>query len=171
MKEDFELKKWNISYVKNIALCANNKKIADNLRDAFVFPYTEKDAFNYIAAMIKTDDNNQLARAIVVNNKAVGSIGIFIKNDVYRKSAELGYWLSEDYWGKGIMTEAVKQICYEAFNQFDIIRIFAEPFEYNNGSRIVLEKAGFKLEGILKNSIIKNEIIQNSCIYALLKND
>ena len=77
-----------------------------------------------------------------------GSIGLFLGGDVYRKSAELGYWLAEDYWGRGVMTAAVKQLCAEVFSRWDIARIYAEPFARNTGSRRVLEKAGFTLEGI-----------------------
>lgn len=164
----FQLEEWKISHIDGVAKHANNEKIANNLRDGFSFPYTYEDAEGYVNDCIKKGNKNQLTRAIVVNNEAVGSIGIFVKDNVYKKSAELGYWLSEDYWGKGIMNEAVKQICKEAFLRFDIVRIVAEPFANNLGSRRVLEKAGFKLEGILKNSVYKKGEIQDSCIYALL---
>ncbi len=166
---DFELKKWDKSYTKDIAICANNKKIADNLRNVFPYPYEYKDAENYIISCMENNEEKQMCRAIVIDNTAVGSIGIFQKNDVYCKSAELGYWLAEDYWGKGIMSSAIKQICTTAFEQYDIVRIFAEPYAYNIGSRRALEKAGFVLEGILKRSIYKNENFLDSCIYALLK--
>lgn len=107
--------------------------------------------------------------AIVVDGHAVGSIGIFCGSDVYEKSGELGYWLAEEYWGQGIMTEAVKRICREAFEKFDIVRIYAEPYAYNIGSRSVLEKAGFSLEGTMKRAVCKWEKIYDCCIYALLK--
>jgi ribosomal-protein-alanine N-acetyltransferase len=165
---EFELKKWDICYIKDIAKRANNKKIADNLRDGFVFPYTEKEAKKYISSCMLSNENI-ICRAVIVNNEAIGSIGITLKNDIYRKSAELGYWLAEEYWRKGIMTEAVKMICNEAFKKYDICRIFAEPLSENKGSRRVLEKAGFVLEGILKKSVYKNGKIADSCIYALVK--
>lgn len=166
---NFELKPWNTSYIDDVYKYANNKNIADKLRDIFPHPYTHNDAEWYINDCISKEGIKQITRAIVVDNHAVGSIGIFVQNDVYRKSAELGYWLGEEFWNKGIMTEAIKKICNIAFNQFDIIRIYAEPFEHNIGSRKVLEKSRFNLEGIFKNNIIKNGKIFSSCMYALLK--
>lgn len=166
---NFELKPWNTSYIDDVYKYANNKNIADKLRDIFPHPYTRNDAEWYINDCISKEGKKQITRAIVVDNHAVGSIGIFVQSDVYRKSAELGYWLGEEFWNKGIMTEAIKKICNIAFNQFDIIRIYAEPFEHNIGSRKVLEKSRFNLEGIFRNNIIKNGKIFNSCMYALLK--
>ena len=90
---------------------------------------------------------------------------------MYEKSAELGYWLSENYWGKGVMTAAVRQICQEAFNTFDILRIFAEPFADNKGSRRVLEKAGFTYEGTMRNGIFKNGNVCSYCMYSLLREE
>jgi [ribosomal protein S5]-alanine N-acetyltransferase len=164
---EFQLVEWNKSHIDGVVKHANNQKIADNLRDTFPFPYTYADAEWYVNDCMEKADSSQIARAIEVDGEVVGSIGIFVKDDVYRKSGELGYWLSEEYWGKGIMSEAVKQICKEAFERFDIVRIFAEPFSYNTGSRRVLEKAGFTLEGILKQSVCKHDKIYDSCMYAL----
>jgi ribosomal-protein-alanine N-acetyltransferase len=101
----------------------------------------------------------------------VGSIGVFVKDDVYRKSAEIGYWLGEPYWGRGIMTDAIRQMCRMAFERFDIVRIFAEPFAYNAGSMRALEKAGFTLEGVHRMSVFKNGQFYDSCTYALLLDD
>ena len=166
---EFTLEKWRSDYIPDVAKYANNEKIADKLRDVFPFPYTPADAAWYVNDCIEKGDENQLCRAIVVNGEAVGSVGIFVKTDVYRKSAELGYWLGEPYWKKGIMTEAVKQLCAEAFATFDIVRIFAEPYAYNSGSRKVLEKVGFTLEGIMKNSVCKHGEIYDSCMYGLIR--
>lgn len=167
---DFELRKWKIEDVADVAHFANNEKIASKLRDAFPYPYTEKDAENYIVSCINSSADKQLCLAIVVGGRAVGSIGVFLGGDVYKKSAELGYWLAEEYWGKGIMTEAVKRICAEAFGAYDIVRIYAEPFAHNAGSRKVLENAGFTLEGVMKNGVFKNGQIHDYCMYALLRN-
>lgn len=106
-----------------------------------------------------------------MDGKAVGSIGVFVMDDVYEKSAELGYWLAEEYWGKGIMTEAVKNICREAYDKFDIVRIFAEPFEHNKASRKVLEKAGFTCEGIMRDGVFKNGKVYSYYMYSLLKTE
>ena len=113
----------------------------------------------------------QITRAIEANGKTVGSIGIFLKDDVYEKSGELGYWLAEDYWRNGITSQAVRMICREAFSRFDIVRIFAEPFADNAGSRGVLEKAGFTYEGTMRNGVYKNGEIHSYCMYSLLREE
>lgn len=165
----FKLRDWNYEDVESLAYQANNIKIAQNLRDAFPHPYTLEDAENYITMCINNPDIKAYTKAIEVDGKAVGSIGVFIKDDVYCKSGELGYWLGEPYWGAGIMTEAIKKICEEVFSKYSLVRIYAEPFIYNEASKRVLEKAGFTLEGILKKSVYKNGIITDSCIYGLVR--
>lgn len=168
---EFELRAWKPEDVDSVARYANNPKIAANLRDAFPYPYTQEDAETYVGSCVNEDFTCQLTRAIVVNGEAVGSIGVFLGTDVYRKSAELGYWLAEPFWKNGIMSAAVRQICEDAFARFDIVRIHAEPFAFNKGSRQVLEKAGFALEGTLRKSVYKNGAMQDSCLYALLRED
>lgn len=166
---EFELKKWDEKYIDDVVFYANNEKVACNLRNAFPYPYTREDARGYVLACAGDSEERQLCRAIVVDGHAVGSVGIFQGTDVYEKSAELGYWLAEDYWGRGIMSQAAGQICREAFERLEIIRIFAEPFAYNTGSRRVLENNGFTLEGIMKNGVYKNGKVFDYCMYALLK--
>ena len=165
----FTLDKWQQNYAQDVAKYANNKNIADKLRNAFPHPYTLEDAKNFITDCINRDGKDCITRAITVDGIAVGSIGVFLKDDVYCKSAELGYWLAEDFWGKGIMTQAIKQICALAFEAFDIVRIFAEPFADNRASIAVLEKCGFSREGRLTKSVWKNNKFHDSFIYALIK--
>ncbi len=166
---DFELRKWKSTDAESVLKYANNQKIADNLRNVFPYPYTMLDAQGYVASCAQNDEKFQCCRAIVINGEAVGSIGIFIKNDVYCKSAEIGYWLGEPFWGQGIVSRAILQLCGFAFAQYDIVRIFAEPFAHNMGSRRALEKAGFALEGVMKKSVYKNNEIFDSCLYAIVK--
>ena len=154
-----------------MAEAANNPKIAANLRNVFPNPYTLDDAKWYVNDCMEHEGKGQFTRAIVVDGKAVGSIGIFVREDVYEKSAELGYWLSEDYWRQGITSGAVRKICREAFARFDIVRIFAEPFDYNAGSRGVLEKAGFTYEGTMRNGVYKNGKVFSYCMYSLLREE
>lgn len=168
---DFILRKWQMLHVDSIAKYANSSKIADNLRDGFPYPYTLKDAREFVKSSIAGDEKTQMLYAIEVDGEAVGSIGVFMASDVYRKSAELGYWLAEKYWGRGIMTLAVKEICKKAFKTFDIVRIFAEPFSHNLGSRAVLERAGFTLEGIMKKGAYKNGEFFDYCMYAIIKDE
>jgi RimJ/RimL family protein N-acetyltransferase len=109
--------------------------------------------------------------AIIIDKQLVGSIGIVTKTDIYKKNFEIGFFLSENYWGKGIATKAIKAATSYAFRDFEIVRIYAEVFSDNTGSQRALVKAGFKLEATLKNNIIKNDIIKDSCIYSVLRED
>ena len=164
----FILRAWHSDDIPAIAQAANNEKIASNLRNAFPYPYSEEDARQFICGCIERGENRQITRAIIVDGHAVGSIGVFLGKDIYEKTAEVGYWLAEEYWGQGIMTAAVQQICREAFDKFDIVRIYAEPFEHNTGSRRVLEKSGFACEGVMRNGAFKNGRVISFCMYALL---
>ena len=167
----FTLRPWRPSDAEAVAAAADNPKIAANLRNVFPSPYTLADAEWYVNDCVAQGEARQLTRAIVIDGKAAGSIGVFVKDDVYEKSAELGYWLAEEHWGRGIMTEAVRQICREAFDRFDILRIFAEPFADNLGSRRVLEKADFTCEGTMRNGVFKNGRVRSYCMYALLREE
>ena len=162
---------WNPSHVESIARYADNPKIAANLRNVFPSPYTRKDAETFIRACMEQGEEGQLNRAIVADGEAVGGISVTCQADVYCRSAELGYWLAEPFWGKGIMTYAVGGLCAAAFDRFPILRIYAEPFAHNRGSRAVLEKNGFQLEGILRQSVWKRGQVLDSCLYALLRED
>lgn len=140
-----------------------------NLRDGLPYPYTEQDAADYIAAMIAAEENSTFAYAIAVNDRVVGSIGAFRQSNIHRQTAELGYYLAEEYWGRGIMTDAICQICDILFQTTDILRIYAEPFAYNTGSRRVLEKAGFQFEGTMKNNAVKNGKVLDMALYSLTR--
>ena len=166
-----QIRKWKLSDAKDLAAALSNKKIQDNLRDGLPYPYTEQDGADYITAMLSTDENETFAFAITADSKVVGSISIFRQGNIHRLTAELGYYISEEYWGRGIMTEAVKQICKYVFGNSDIIRIYAEPFEYNAASCRVLEKAGFQYEGTLRNNAVKNGKVIGMKMYSLLKED
>ncbi|MDE5852502.1 MAG: GNAT family N-acetyltransferase [Oscillospiraceae bacterium] len=165
----YKIKKWEISDARDLAIALSNKKIHDNLRDGLPYPYTEQDAMDYISAILSADENETFAFAIKVDSKVVGSIGVFRQKNIHRHTAELGYYIAEEYWGRGIMTDAVKQICEYVFSKSDIIRIYAEPFAYNIASCRVLEKAGFQYEGTLKNNAVKNGKVIDMKMYSLLK--
>lgn len=169
--QEFKLRAWKTEDAESLARSANNPKIANNLRNVFPNPYTLDDAVWYINDSIANGDKKQINYAIVIEEQAVGGIGIFVKDDVYEKSAELGYWLAEAYWRKGVMTKAVRMVCEEAFEIFDIVRIFAEPFADNAGSRGVLERAGFTCEGTMRNGIYKNGEIHSYCMYSILREE
>lgn len=167
----FALRPWRPEDAEAVAAAANDLKIAANLRNVFPHPYSSADAEWYVSDCIARGEDRQLTRAVVIGGRAAGSIGVFVKDDVYEKSAELGYWLAVEHWGKGIMTEAVRQFCREAFSRFDIIRVFAEPFADNLGSRRVLEKAGFTYEGTMRNGVFKYGQIHSYCVYSLLREE
>ena len=168
---EWSLKPWNMSDAADIARYGNDPAIAANLRNAFPYPYTRKDAEQFINSCISGEENRQLCRAVYVDGRAAGSIGVFRQEDVYCKRAEIGYWLARPYWGRGIMSAAVRRMCEEAFAHWDIVRIYAEVFASNTGSRRVLEKAGFQREGVLRQSVYKNGKLLDSHLYALLQGD
>jgi ribosomal-protein-alanine N-acetyltransferase len=166
---DFLLRRWNEEDVESLAKYADNLAIAQNLRNIFPSPYTEEDALWYINDILNKGEERQCLRAIEINGEAVGNIGVFLMDDVYCKSAELGYWLGEPFWGHGIMSRAIHELCSYTFDHYEIIRIFAKPFAHNIASRRALEKSDFELEGILRKSVYKNGKIYDSCIYALTR--
>ena len=165
----FSLRPYCMEDIPSMVHHANSWKVARNLRDVFPHPYTERDARDFVALCIQNEGKGQLCRAIDVGGQAVGTISLTVGRDVYRKSGELGYWLGEDFWGRGIMTAAVQRICQEGFERFDLVRIYAQPYAYNTASRRVLEKAGFTLEGVMRWGVYKNGQVQDYCMYALLR--
>ena len=166
-----KIRRWELSDARDLAAALSNKKIQDNLRDGLPYPYTEYDGKEFISAMLSANENDTFAFAITVNGKAIGSIGAFRQSNIHNKTAELGYYIAENYWGKGIMTEAVKQLCDYVFSHTDIIRIYAEPFAYNIGSCRVLEKAGFQYEGTLRSNALKNGNVLDMKMYSKLKTE
>lgn len=163
------IREWKIEDKYTLAELLNNKNILNNLRDGLPYPYTVKDAEEFITAMLSSDRTKTFAFAITADDVVVGSIGIFRCDNIHSRTAEMGYYIGEQHWGKGYATSAVKQACSYVFTHTDIIRIFAEPFAYNTASSRVLEKAGFQLEGILHSNAVKNGNILDMKLYALIK--
>jgi RimJ/RimL family protein N-acetyltransferase len=163
------LRPWNETDIDNLVKFAGNYNIFKNMSDAFPHPYTLQDGEKFIATALQL----QPARlfAIEVNGQAVGSIGFFPQSDIHAKNAEMGYWLAQEYWGQGIMTEAVEQLAEYAFEVFDINRIFARPFGTNKASHRVLEKSGFVLEACFEKTLFKQGEFLDEKIYARRKND
>jgi [ribosomal protein S5]-alanine N-acetyltransferase len=168
--EGITLRPWSIDDAAQLARIANNKNIADNLRDGFPFPYSVNDAINWLNIILPENFPPRFF-SVTGSSDLVGSIGIVTKSDIYRKNFEIGYFLDQEQWGRGIMTKAIKAATAYAFKEFDIVRVYAEPFADNPGSRRALEKAGFTLEATLRNNVIKNGIVKDSCIYAVLKEE
>jgi len=152
---------------ERLAELANNRKIWNNLRDMFPHPYTENDADKFID-MVKQQEP-QLTFAIEFEFELAGVIGIVLQSDVYRKGAEIGYWIGEPYWKKGIATIALKLASDYAFKSLELERLYAGIFEGNEGSKRVLEKCGFTLEGIFRKAIFKNNRLLDEYRYAKLR--
>jgi RimJ/RimL family protein N-acetyltransferase len=148
----------------SIAAAANDRAVWRQLRDLFPHPYQLSDARAFIGRAGLQDPPQALA--IAVEGKAVGGVGIERQCDISRGSAEIGYWLGRTAWGKGIGTEAVQLVSDWAFLTFDLLRLYATPFADNAASCRVLEKAGYRLEGILRRSAIKDGEIRDQRMYA-----
>ncbi|MBN2486448.1 MAG: GNAT family N-acetyltransferase [Bacteroidales bacterium] len=149
-----------------LAELCNNKKIWDNVRDSIPFPYTISDAEYFIG--LCRDENPPMTFIIEYHNEVAGVIGLVKQTDVYRLTAEIGYWVGEPFWGKKIATTAVKLITGYGFDKLMLVRIFTGVFEHNIASQRVLTKAGFKLEGIFENSVVKNGEVIDEYRYALI---
>lgn len=165
---DFELRPWRLSDAPSLAGNANSMAIYNNLRDAFPHPYTVEDGLSFIRRAMSIPDPATLM-AIVVDGYAAGSIGITPRADVERITAEIGYFIGEKYWNKGIMTEALKAMTDYAFTRFPLLKLYATPFDYNIASQRVLQKAGYELEAVLKRGAIKNGSIVDLHYYSILK--
>lgn len=148
---------------------ANNPLIAGNLRDGFPSPYTIDDAQAWLE-MVQTNKNN-LLRAICVDGHLAGSVGLHAGHDVYRFNYELGYWLGQPYWGKGIMTAVVKEMVKKGFAELNAHRIYAGVFSFNKASAAILLKCGFKHEATLHQSVYKNHQWADELVFSLLKTD
>ncbi|MPM76880.1 hypothetical protein SDC9_123879 [bioreactor metagenome] len=165
------IRPWRLKDADDLASALNNKKILDNLRDGLPFPYTKKDAISYIDAMLNADKDKTFPFAITIDDKVIGSIGVFRMENIHSRSGEIGYYIAEPYWGIGLGTSAVQQICRFIFSTTDIIRIFAEPFSRNTASCRILEKSGFVKEGIMRKNAFKNGVFEDMTLYALIKNN
>jgi ribosomal-protein-alanine N-acetyltransferase len=147
------LREWRWEDKPSLMRNANNIKVARMVKDRFPYPYDETAADNWLQAVV--GDFPQTNFVIVVKDQAVGGIGFESPGDIFKRSAEIGYWLGENYWNQGIMTETVKAVTAYAFQNFDLCRLYAGVFAINSASVRVLEKAGYQFEGRLKKSITK----------------
>jgi RimJ/RimL family protein N-acetyltransferase len=161
------LRAWRPGDEPSLVRHANSRNVWRNLRDAFPQPYTLADAKHWIETANPATPITNFA--IVVGGAAVGAIGLVLKEDVFRRSAEIGYWLGEEYWGRGIVTEAVHAVTEYAFATFDVCRVYAGVFEWNPASMRVLEKAGYEFECRMKKSVTKDGETIDELIYAMVR--
>lgn len=161
------LRKLTLKDVDTLAHLGNNINIFRFTSDSFPYPYTKEKAVEFIKKAIKGE--NEVIFAIEWNGNYVGNTGLHFRTGLERKSVEIGYFIGEEYWGNGIATEAVKLICEYGFEHLDINRIIAGVFAHNEGSKRVLEKCGFELEGVMKKALFKMGDFYDNFRYALLK--
>lgn len=167
-KSNIVLRKLEENDLETLTVLANNKKVAENLRDLFPFPYTIDSAKFFLNLISR--ENPQVTFAIDYENHFCGIIGLVAQTDVYRKSAEIGYWIGESFWGKGIASAAIELITNYGFNELTLERIYTGVFEYNVPSMKALEKNGFKQDGLFEKAIFKNGRLWNEHRYSKLKN-
>jgi len=166
--EHCTIRNWRLDDAESLARHANNRKVSLTLRDRFPHPYTIEDARNFLERAT-IDQGSEKVFCIEIDGAAVGGIGMKPGEDVYRLSAEFGYWLSEEFWGQGIMSEVVPAFVDYCFANFPLNRMFASAYANNPASARVLEKAGFVFEGRLRNNVIKDGQILDSLLYAKTK--
>ncbi len=165
----FRLRPWTLDDLPALVKHANDPSVADNLTDAFPHPYTLEHGKAFLQRFMANDP--PLVLAIDVGGEAVGAVGIHPQGDVYRRNAELGYWIAKVYRGKGIMTRAIQQAVARGFDLLpDIHRIYARPFGRNTASQRVLEKAGFVQEARMRGTFLKNGRVEDELIYAVRRN-
>ena len=164
-----ELRSWRRSDLDSIVEHANNRHIWLNLRDQFPHPYTRRDGQTFLRHI--RERRPETTFAIAVNGEGVGAIGFVLQKDVERVSAEIGYWLGEAFWGRGIASEALTALTQFAIDEHRLSRLFAVPFASNAASCRVLEKAGYLLEGRLRHSAIKDGRIVDQLQYAFIAPD
>jgi len=164
---DLRVRNWRKDDLEALLRHANNAKIAANLRDQFPHPYTRRDGIeylNYVRAM-----DVPMSFAVEYGDEAAGGIGFKLGVDIARASVEMGYWLAEPLWGRGLMSRAVTATSEWAFDNYRVVRIFATTFAHNVASMRVLEKAGFEREGVLRRSAIKNGVVVDQVMYAKVR--
>jgi RimJ/RimL family protein N-acetyltransferase len=161
---DIKVRSWHKGDLKALLRHANNPKIAANLRDQFPNPYTRRDGIEFLE--YAQSQEPECSFAIEYTGEAAGGVGFQMGRDIARTSAEMGYWLSEEFWGRGIATRAVTAMSDWAFENYAITRVFAMTFAHNAGSIRVLEKAGFERECVMRRSAIKNGIVLDQILFA-----
>jgi len=166
-KELYRMRPWHPDDASSLVKHASNPKVARNLRDDFPYPYTLPDARKWLDMV--AENQSDLILALEIKGEAAGGIGIFIGKDVYRYNGEIGYWLSERYWGRGIMTDAVATLVDHAFTHTKCLRLFAAIFESNTPSMRILEKCGFHHEATHKQTVMKEGKLLDEHLFALLK--
>jgi [ribosomal protein S5]-alanine N-acetyltransferase len=162
-----DVRSWRPDDAASIVTHAKNRNVGINLRDRFPHPYTSRDGRAFLKSVLGTRPETNFA--IEVDGAAVGGIAFGLQTDVERIGAELGYWLGEKYWGRGIATAAVRAVTEHALATHGLMRVFALPFAHNRASARVLEKCGFALEGLMRSAVIKDARVLDQLLYARIR--
>lgn len=165
----YRIRSFHKSDVEAIVRYGNNRNVSIHLRETFPFPYRRADAQAWLKFVAGQSPETNFALA--AQDELIGGIGLRMLGDVDRVSAELGYWLGEPFWQKGIATEAVRSFLPFCFRQFEIARIYAEVFSGNEPSIRVLEKCGFEPEGIMRQAVIKDGELKDKFIFGLRREE
>lgn len=163
------LRPWRERDAETLVQHANNERVSAAMRDIFPFPYTIEHARAWVHAALH--ERRDWLLAIERDGQAVGGIALIFNDDVYRLGGEIGYWLAEPLWGRGVMTEAVSALAAAAFARTDLIRLQAGVFSINPASMRVLQKAGFHLESIRRQAVLKRGVICDEHIYCRLRDE
>lgn len=164
---DFCIRSYERGDTRAVLRYANNPNVSRHLRDSFPHPYTRRDALRWVSAALAQEVETNFA--IANADELIGGIGFQPQTDVQRRSAELGYWLGEPFWGRGIATRAVAATIDYAFGNYDLVRLYAYVFAGNAASERVLEKNSFVCEGVLRQSVFKNGRLLDQKLFALLR--
>lgn len=156
---------------RSLAVHGNTESVHRFISDAFPYPFSERDAREFIERVRKSEwpssGSESAVFGIDINREAVGVASLTRGSLNHRVNAELGYWLHEEYWGRGIMTNAVQMLTPWCFANMDARRVFAPVYAPNRASARVLEKAGYQLEATHRQTVIKNDVVMDELIYAL----
>lgn len=161
-----QLRPWRTEDAPVLLRHADNPRVAANLRDRFPSPYTPDDAEAWLSIVTMSDP--LLDFAIALDDQPVGGIGLALGSDIDRVSGEVGYWLGEEHWGRGLATEALRAFVPWAMPRFGLTRLYATAFAHHRASRRVLEKAGFSLEAILRRAAIKRGEVVDMAQYGFV---
>ena len=167
MNGKIAIRRWRETDAAALAEIIGDGRVQDNLRDGLPYPYTERDAEEYIRSVNGADKTALFAFAVTADGVLAGSISAARQGNIHFRTAELGYYIAEPLWGRGIATEAIRLVCEYIFTNSDILRIFAQPFVYNAASCRALEKNGFVCEGILRANAVKNGRVLDMKMYSL----
>ena len=162
------LRPWQMEDAGEIVRLADNWNVSRYLRDRFPHPYTPADAEKFLAQALSGADN-EVRFAIETEGALAGGIGLIPGKDIERLNAEIGYWLGEPFWGRGLVPAAVRAMTEYGFTQAGFARIFAITMVENTGSARVLEKCGFVLEGRMRKSAIKRGEFHDEFLYARVR--